>query len=136
MYSPIFSLQNAFCFIFLTYFVPVLFTFYTQSVLKFKKNHSDAKRLRIKIDWDDVYCATLTELQSHRDAFIRITHTHILTFITPHFIVSLSLSRNFRRFWCILSFYLCSCFRIKQNNSFPWPHFLLSISLILSTIEG
>ena len=34
---PFFPLQNAVCFIILTYLVPVLFTFYTQRVLKLKK---------------------------------------------------------------------------------------------------
>jgi len=33
IYSPFLSLQNAVCFINLTYLVPVLFTFYIQSVL-------------------------------------------------------------------------------------------------------
>jgi len=37
IYSPFFSLQNAVCFIILTYLVPLLFTFYIQCVLKLKK---------------------------------------------------------------------------------------------------
>jgi len=37
IYSPFFSLQNALCFINLTYLVRVLFTVYIQGVLKLKK---------------------------------------------------------------------------------------------------
>ena len=37
IYSPFFPLQNAVCFINLTYLVPVLFTFYIQGALKLKK---------------------------------------------------------------------------------------------------
>jgi len=37
IYSPFFPLQNAVCFINLTYLVPVLFTFYIKDVLKIKK---------------------------------------------------------------------------------------------------
>jgi len=45
-HSLFFSLQNAVCFIILTYLVPVLFTFYKQGLLKLK-NNSGAKRLNL-----------------------------------------------------------------------------------------
>jgi hypothetical protein len=47
IHSPCFSLQNAVCFIILTYLVPVLFTVYIQGVLKLKKNNPGAKRLKM-----------------------------------------------------------------------------------------
>ena len=48
IYSPCFSLQNAVCFIILTYLVPVLFTFYIQCA-KIKKKIIPAPKVTPKI---------------------------------------------------------------------------------------
>ena len=53
VYTLRFFLQNAVCFIIVTYLVLVLFTFSIQVVLKLKKNNSGAKRLKpIHLDWE------------------------------------------------------------------------------------
>jgi len=49
IYSPFFPLQNAVCFINLTYLVPVLFKFYIQGVLKLKKITPAPKRLTVSL---------------------------------------------------------------------------------------
>jgi len=51
IHSPFFPLQNTVCFIILTYLVPALFTFYIQSVPKFKQNNS-GDWVQLAQDWD------------------------------------------------------------------------------------
>ena len=86
VYTLRFSPQNAVCFIIVTYLVPVLFTFYIQSVLKLKKNNFGAKMLNM------VY----TLLFSLQNAVCFI----ILTYLVP----------------VLFKFYIQGVLKLKKNN--------------------
>jgi len=80
IYSPIFYIQNAFCFIIQKYLVPVILKFYIQGVLKLKKNNFRAKRADRSppITWTSVL-GTQRDCQRPNCIGIERTRTHYLS---------------------------------------------------------
>ena len=95
VYTLLFSLQNAVCFIILTYLVPLLFTFYIQGVLKLKKNNSGAKGLNRESGVP----------QSRYGSFLSLVSFDLPVF-QP---VALSL---YRLRYSVPSFFFCFCFKL------------------------
>jgi len=132
IYSSLFPLQNAVCFIILIYLFPVLFAFYIQGVLKLKK--TSTKRLINPLTPNDPYRRRTAPLTSKVAFYIfnkyryRIFQTwHILSVF--FFSSKCSLCHNSNVFGSCITFYMQDVLKLKKwfrrqkvkYSTFAWP---------------
>ena len=84
VYCPFLPLQNAVCFINLTYLVPVLFTFYIQGVLKLKKNSGVKRLINNNNNNNNYYYYYIIRLNQLRSAPLRLQVSDFRTFLITY----------------------------------------------------